>query len=338
MKQSYLKCIETNKHITNICGSIDKDDEYVILENLFFDMFCYNEYVKDTYETNKLLHFEKILKDEGFKLSTLGDKNKLDKQVKEEAKEMADAYNEELYEEYKESQNREDVKYSKLNENLEALGLLNADNATLDEHKKVFMNKYKMEEYFHTVALLRSDEYVDDRINKAYETMYDVRVMTSTYNKIKLLRTLEATYNIAPFDITTEKDEAITMDDKTHQLYQKVFRSKKEKPTNHKQLKQIYVGLIKNITSHDIISSKQLSTKAQRNQRVYSINEELIQEHLKLYKRYMPTMENIKPCFLKMFDIEVDEVEEEMEFIDEDDDDEYVDDVVKDDVVDELDG
>ena len=114
------------------------------------------------------------------------------------------------------------------------------------------------------------------------------------------------------------------MDDKTHQLYQKVFRSKKEKPTNYKQLKQLYVGLIKNITSKDIINSKQLSTKKKRNQYTYSFNIELVQQYLKLYKRYTPSMTYIKPCFLKMFDIEVDEVSNDVEFIDDDDNAEFI--------------
>ena len=37
---------------------LNKNDDAEIVENSFFNLWCYNEYVKDTFETNKLKHFE----------------------------------------------------------------------------------------------------------------------------------------------------------------------------------------------------------------------------------------------------------------------------------------
>ena len=86
VKQDYHKAIKTNEQITNICANIDKDDNEVFIENMFFELFCYNEYMHDAYDTNKKMYFEQILKDEGFKLSSVGEPVELNKQTKERNK------------------------------------------------------------------------------------------------------------------------------------------------------------------------------------------------------------------------------------------------------------
>ena len=52
------------------CICLDIDDNIRIVENTFYKIFVYNEYVDDTYNTNKRAHFELILSDLGFELST----------------------------------------------------------------------------------------------------------------------------------------------------------------------------------------------------------------------------------------------------------------------------
>jgi hypothetical protein len=41
--------------------------------NSFLKLFCYNEYVKDIYNTNKLAHYENILRDNNFFVTSIGD-------------------------------------------------------------------------------------------------------------------------------------------------------------------------------------------------------------------------------------------------------------------------
>jgi hypothetical protein len=42
------------------CVSLNENDEQIINKNLFLHVFCYNEYVKDAYKTNKLIHYKNI--------------------------------------------------------------------------------------------------------------------------------------------------------------------------------------------------------------------------------------------------------------------------------------
>jgi hypothetical protein len=313
VKNNYEKCIQINKHITNICESIDADDNSVILENMFFNLFCYNEYVKDTFETNKLLHFEHILRNEGFVLSAVGDKNKLEKDVIKEAEEIQDEYNEELFNEFVGSSKdkRSDVKFFKLAENIDALSLTGVNKETLNKYKHILVDKNKVDEYFQLVACMRDDEYVDAKLSKAYHDMYDVRVLKNTYNKIKFLRTVENRYDIKPFDIeaSSRDKEMVQFDDDMYTLFQKLFRSNKQnklKPSCYKDVRLMYIQMIKNIISKDIIWSKQVRTGRNNSDKefVYWMNKDKINEYLDIYKRYDKCFVSFKPCYLQMFNVE----------------------------------
>ena len=63
------------EELINGCTYINEVDEIVFIENMFFNLFCYNEYVYDIYKTNKVKHFELLLEENGFKLSVVGDRN-----------------------------------------------------------------------------------------------------------------------------------------------------------------------------------------------------------------------------------------------------------------------
>ena len=67
VKEHYRDIINiSNTNLNNICVTVNENDEEILNENTFFNLFCYNEYVKDTYETNKLKHFEQLLLKNGF--------------------------------------------------------------------------------------------------------------------------------------------------------------------------------------------------------------------------------------------------------------------------------
>jgi len=53
-------------------------------QNSFFNLFCYNEYVKDIYETDKLSHYENILEENKFILKARGKCSKIDKELRAE--------------------------------------------------------------------------------------------------------------------------------------------------------------------------------------------------------------------------------------------------------------
>ena len=52
MKDLIQTSIVTSKSITNCCTYIDADDECKMVENMWFNLWAYNEYIKDAYSTN----------------------------------------------------------------------------------------------------------------------------------------------------------------------------------------------------------------------------------------------------------------------------------------------
>ena len=68
--------------LNNVCLSLDEDDEYTYLENTFFKLYVYNEYITDVFNTSKYYHFENILQSEGFKLVSLYEPKQLDKDTR----------------------------------------------------------------------------------------------------------------------------------------------------------------------------------------------------------------------------------------------------------------
>ena len=59
--------------VMNMSSYTDENDEIQISENTCSNLYCYNEYVNDTFATNKICHFENILKYNGFVLNCQGE-------------------------------------------------------------------------------------------------------------------------------------------------------------------------------------------------------------------------------------------------------------------------
>lgn len=66
--------------------------------------------------------------------------------------------------------------------------------------------------------------------------------------------------------------------------FKTLFRTQKVKPTTYNELIKVYIGIIKHITTNDIIISKQVSTnkEGRRKQYDYTLNSKLIELHLNL--------------------------------------------------------
>ena len=65
----------------------------------FFNLYCYNEYIKDIYEQNKIEHLKNLLYKNGFKCSEMIDEipTELSKELKSEMKEVVDTCTEEIF-------------------------------------------------------------------------------------------------------------------------------------------------------------------------------------------------------------------------------------------------
>jgi hypothetical protein len=80
-EKHYTDILNVNsKALQDVCIQVDENDQQKVIKNTFFKLFCYNEYVKDVYKSNIKIHFEQLLKQNGFVLSTTGEKKKLEKE------------------------------------------------------------------------------------------------------------------------------------------------------------------------------------------------------------------------------------------------------------------
>jgi hypothetical protein len=88
-----------NDILTDMSLYLDEYDNIRMSNDSFFKLFCYNEYVKDTYNTNKLSHYENILRENKFVLNSIVDKIKISEDIKAEMADLRSDINEALSEE-----------------------------------------------------------------------------------------------------------------------------------------------------------------------------------------------------------------------------------------------
>ena len=261
------------------CSYIDENDERRIVENTFFNLFCYNEYVIDCYKTNKLKHFELILSNSGFKLSEVGEADRIQPQAKKDMRSVVQSIKEDLFNEYLEDTQKDKEKYDQINANLKYLKLRNADD--LKMYKDIIIDKYLIEEHDNIIRLFKTDEFIKQKLTQFINTAYDGSVIMCVFNKIKLIRQIERDYNIQLFNLPNICRD-IEMADEFYKQIKTVFKTTKGKPTNMNDLVKLYVGLIRNIAGGTLMKSKKLNTKAQRDNIVYSLDLKVLHYHLEL--------------------------------------------------------
>ncbi len=98
----------------------------------------------------------------------------------------------------------------------------------------------------------------------------------------------------------------IVMDDDTFALLESLFRTKKKKPTKHKELISMHVGIIKkNTTCNEIKSSKRLKGRDKRDEYAYALNAKVMQQDLKLNRYKNQNGPGFQTCLIEHFSIEV---------------------------------
>ena len=100
---------------------MDDEDEFRFLENTFFKLYSYNEYVDDIFNTGKYYHFDNIITQEGFQLVNLHEPKKLDKDTRDELTELIEAISLEQFNEYLNSSDKDNVKYDAIDKRISLL-------------------------------------------------------------------------------------------------------------------------------------------------------------------------------------------------------------------------
>ena len=247
-KQIFTDIKKTSQEINEVCVYLDSDDSEAIVENTFFELFVYNEYVCDLYQTNKTAHYENILKSNGFVLSQIGSIKPLSKAKNQELDEPLLEIKENAFNDLIENGTTEDLT---LLTNIQMLKLENAPTETIMLYKDQITDKFKLNEHLDIIRALKDEEFIQQKIFDLERDNYNVTVMTSTYHKIKHIKSFEQRMKIQKYQIDVKLDDVTFFDipQNEYLLICKLFRIKREKPSNNYKLLNFVEGKFRNMPS-----------------------------------------------------------------------------------------
>ena len=282
VKDQYNKMIIQNDILTDMSMYIDEDDNIKMSNNGFFNLFCYNEYVKDTYNTNKLYHYENILLENKFVLSNKGEQSKnIDSSLKFDMKIIKIEINDKIFDDFLIDRTKEDNNYIIMNERIELLGLTNCTNDILIKYKSYIQNPHVLSDHLNILRFFKNNYYIQSKILMMNENNYKVKLFNDTYNKISIFRNIPKRTGFVLDNLDFNNDVEFNIDTEQWNYIKKLFRYTKDKPNNKAELKPIIISMIKSITNNNIIDSKQTRHKNIK-ERNYMLNMDFINEHLEL--------------------------------------------------------
>ena len=281
VKDKYNKMIITNDLLTEMSLYVDEEDNIKMSNNTFFNLFCYNEYVKDTYNTNKISHFEEILKQNKFILDSRGEKSKIDPEVKLEMTDLRTDIDDNFFNDFLTSDNRNDDKYKVILDRIELLNLPINDDEVLTKYKDFLMSSHKLTTHLDVIRFFKTDQYIQVKLQIVNEKNFKVKQFDNIYNKISIFRNLQNKYNLSLDMLNYFHNDAVNFSDSEWDHIKKVFRYTKEKPTTLYEFKPIYIQMIKSITDAKIITSKQERNNDNKIN-IYKFNKEVLKEHINL--------------------------------------------------------
>jgi len=284
-----------HKENTNLymCSSyLDADDNIQFAPNSFYNIYTFNEYVKDIYDNNKIEHLKQIIIDNGFECSEdmLEEAQKLDKKVVSEMKDVTDDAIEETFKQW---MNKE-VEVEMFNTRSAMLGLSIDDDK--NKYKDFIVDKYTFKDHLKLKLLLKEKSFIDSKASTSIENSYAEFGLNNIYSKIKMIAEFEKQTNIKRFDYS---DAACgTIDDKTWTMIQKMFRKKNIKPSTNKDVVTEYIAMINHIVK--LYAGERVGDNNKANNRVYRLDTCKLQQSFEL--DYI-TMSAINP--LKNYDKEL---------------------------------
>jgi hypothetical protein len=196
--------------MTNLSININENNEEIIVKNLYFIIFFYDEYVKDTYKTNVKIHFENILKDNGFILSSIGSEKTICKEENYKLKEAVDDINNDLFDKYVNGSTDEKtkLKYDRFNNTIKLLNLPD-DNNIITKFESEIKNDDMLQDHFNFIKLFKSDEKNELKLIELKLNSYDVKTNKSIHNKIKIIRNIEEKYKLGFMNVAFDKKEVV---------------------------------------------------------------------------------------------------------------------------------
>jgi hypothetical protein len=302
-KTFYENICQTSSELNEVCVVLDENENEKIIKNTFFNLFTYNEYVNDIYKTNLTSHYEVILKDNGFVLSEIGQLKKMDK-VK--SVEMREALNEIKENDFQQLIDSKDTDNITINDHMDLLKLRDASNDTLETYKNIILDKHKLQEHLNIIRLLKTEDYVHNKISKLEEENFTVTNINSSYHKLKQILLLSKNMNLKHrLEVENTNFNFVDINDKQYMLICKIFCINRKKPTDNYNLMKLYVSMLRNLCSNEIIISEYGTTRQSMRKVTYKINSDLIKHNTELDKYKNKYLDNYDKNILDLLNIEI---------------------------------
>ena len=303
MHNTLITCREINCISTSLCNYQDPTThEMCMHETITFNNWAYNEFVKDCYNTNLLAHFEQLLDKQGFVCDVpLGTPQRLDKPTKERQSKLIQDISNDQFAKFLASDlgtRATDPQFEDIFIAINSLHLHEQNDETLELYKDILTDPYKRHDHKHVIKLLQTDEALSKELAKLKKSTYEFKLLQTTGQKIKVLRQIEATYNIGFLDVTFEDNGAINMEDNLYRTIKLLFKSKRAKPTTKQELKTIYISMIRHIAGNDVIATtRERKAKGKEKERTYKLNLNTLQRHIELSQYKDPGGRDFLPEF-----------------------------------------
>jgi hypothetical protein len=180
----------------------------------------------------------------------------------------------------------------------------------LEKYKNEIMDKYVLQDHLNIIRLLKTDDYIKGKLIAAKESSYDIKNMTMIYSKVKAVRDLEKKYKIQPLEVDYTMFGDINMDDNEYRYIRNVFRITRDKPKTYSELRSIYISMIRNITTGDLLKSERIKSRKEgkRDFMTYNLDNDYIQYHLELNKFYNTDCTHFHDSFVTKYNIPVKKV------------------------------
>ena len=242
------QALVTSKTFNTTCTYLDEFDQVQVVQNTFFNLYCLNEFTRDTFASNKLRHFELILEANGFQLTEQGEKAKVD------VKGMLEEVNEKVFEDFLANPaDHNNPRYNMLRNNISYLKLTPTDTETLKRFKDILLNRRKVDEHDATIRFFRSTAYVEDKLGDLGLECLELKSMTNCYQKVKLLRALEQKWGIGLFGNEVANFEKL--DEPFYKMLRHVFKIRRANPENPIEAGKLYGAVVNKITFEKMVSA-----------------------------------------------------------------------------------
>jgi hypothetical protein len=262
----------TNMYMT--CSYLDVMDNLKFSENSFFNLYCFNEYVKDIYEQNKTEHLKNILYMNGFKCSEMVDEipSQLSKELKSDMKEVVGECTEEIFNKWIEGE----IMHENFDIRKNILKL--SEKEDIIKYKEYVYDRATFEHHGKTVLLMKDMEHIKEKSKDMMSNSYKEFGIHNVFSKIELLGVYEKETKIKRFNYDDAKP---TVTDATWNMILKLFRKTTKKPENKVDVIKEYVSMVNNIAK--VYEGKRIMENKERKS-VYTLDTDTLKTSYKLDK------------------------------------------------------